>query len=165
MIAALALSSLLAAAPLAQGWDSPYEDALPEEDESPRRLRLTAWGGEGLARGGSGHSSTLLGAEVAWAFDTVDLGVAGYGYESLLDARRTWTPVVLARLTERFRTRRDVEAAFTFGIGAGRPRDWTAWFQVALGVRVNIGPMFLGGEIAFESYDLLRLAAGVGVAF
>ncbi len=162
--AALALSTCLAAAPLAQEWEAPpYADE--DVDRGERRLRLSLWGGDALATGGSGHGSTIWGGEAAYAFDTLDLGVAGYGYESLLDARRTWTPVLLLRLTERFETRRGVEAAFSFGLGAGRPRDWTAWFQVALGVRVNLGPMFLGGELAFEQYDLLRLAAGVGVAF
>lgn len=161
--AALALSTFLAAAPLAQEWEAPpYEE---EGEESPRRLRLALWGGEALADGGSGHGSTIYGGEAAWAFDAIDLGLAGYGYQSLVDARRQWTPVLLLRLTERFRTRRGLEASFTFGAGAGRPRDWTAWFQVALGLRMNLGPMFLGGELAFEQYDLLRLAAGVGATF
>ena len=121
--------------------------------------------GEALATGGTGHGSALYGGEAAWAFDSIDLGVAGYGYNSLLQSNRQWTPVVLARLTERFRTRRNLEAAFTFGVGAGRPKGWTAWFQVALGVRFDLGPMFLGGELAFEQYDLLHLTAGLGVTF
>jgi hypothetical protein len=162
--AALALSTFLASAPLAQEeWEAPpYEE---ERDENPRRIRLGVWGGEALGSGGSGRTSTLYGGEVAWAFDAFDLGVAGYGLQNLNDARREWTPVVLARLTERFRTRRGLEAAFSFGVGAGRPRDWTAWFQVALGLRLNLGPVFIGGELAFEQYDLLHLAAGVGAAF
>ncbi|HEY6099576.1 MAG TPA: hypothetical protein VIW03_09110 [Anaeromyxobacter sp.] len=162
--AALAVSALLSAAPVAQeDWEPPpYEE---ESDEGRKRIRLSAWGGDAMASGGSGHASTILGGEAAWAFDALDLGLAGYGYQDLLNARRSWTPVVLLRLTERFQTRRAVEAAFTFGVGAGRPRDWTVWFQVALGVRVNLGPMFLGGELAFEQYDLLRLAAGLGVSF
>jgi hypothetical protein len=166
VIAALAVSTLLAAAPpLAQDWETPpYEE---ERDEGrPRRIRLSLWGGEALATGGTGHGSSLYGGEAAWAFDAIDLGVAGYAYNSLLQSNRQWTPVVLARLTERFRTRRALEAAFTFGVGAGRPKlDWTAWFQVALGVRYELGPMFLGGELAFEQYDLLHLTAGVGVTF
>jgi hypothetical protein len=177
---ALVVSACLAAAPpalapdrlqepggqrleLAQGWEAPPSEE--EREESPRRIRLTAWGGEALASGGSGHGSALYGGEAAWAFDSIDLGVAGYGYRSIEDATRAWTPVVLLRLTERFLTRKGVEAAFTFGVGAGRPRDWTAWFQVALGVRLNLGPMFLAGELAFEQTDLLRLAAGVGATF
>jgi hypothetical protein len=162
--AALALSTFLASAPpLAQESGLPPYDE--ERDETPRRIRLSLWGGEALASGGTGHGSTLYGGEAAWAFDSIDLGVAGYGYQSIENARREWTPVALVRLTERFRTRRGLEAAFTFGIGAGRPRDWTAWFQVALGLRLDLGPVFLGGELAFEQYDLLHLAAGVGVAF
>ena len=177
MIVPLAVSVLLAAAPPAaatgldagprglaqeEGWELPPED---EDEEGRRRIRLAVWGGEALDTGGNGRSSGLLGGEAAWAFDSVDLGVSGYGYRSLRDADRTWTPVLLLRLTERFRTRRGIEAAFTFGVGAGRPDDWVAWFQVALGVRVDLGPLFLGGELAFEQNDLLRLAAGLGVAF
>jgi hypothetical protein len=161
---ALALATSLAAAPLAQDdLDAPpsYQD-----EEDPSRIRLTLWGGEALATGRTRHASTLYGGEAAWAFETLDLGVAAYGYQSLLQSTREWTPVVLARLTQRFRTRRMLEAAFTFGVGAGRPRaDWSIWLQVALGVRYDLGPMFLAGEIAFEQNDLLRLAGGVGVKF
>jgi len=163
VIAAAVLALSLSTASLAQEeWEVPAYD---ENGDEVRRLRLAVWGGEALDGGGAGRSSTLLGGELAWAFDSIDLGVAGYGYRSLVDATREWTPVVLLRLTERFRTRRGVEAAFSFGLGAGRPRDWIAWFQVALGARVNLGPLFIGGEIAFEQNDLLRLAAGLGVAF
>jgi hypothetical protein len=164
IVAALAVSTLLAAAPLRQDEELPPYDEQGDEDR-PRRVRLSLWGGEALATGGTGHGSAIYGGEAAWAFDSIDLGVAGYGYNSLIQSNRQWTPVVLARLTERFRTRRNLEAAFTFGIGAGRPKDWTAWFQVALGVRFDLGPMFLGGELAFEQYDLLHLTAGLGVTF
>lgn len=164
--AALAISTLCAAVPpLAQEEGAPpYEE--DRDEEHPRRIRLALWGGEALATGGNGHGSSLYGGELAWAFDGLDLGVAGYGYNSLLQSNRPWTPVVLARLTERFRTRRALEAAFTFGIGGGRPKaDWAWWFQVALGVRYDLGPMFLAGELAFEQYDLLHLTAGLGVTF
>jgi hypothetical protein len=164
IVAALAVSTLLAAAPLRQDEELPPYDEQGDEDH-PRRVRLSLWGGEALATGGTGHGSAIYGGEAAWAFDSIDLGVAGYGYNSLVQSNRQWTPVVLARVTERFRTRRNLEAAFTFGIGAGRPKDWTAWFQVALGVRFDLGPMFLGGELAFEQYDLLHLTAGLGVTF
>jgi len=158
---------LAAIAPLAQE-DS--EDEGPswqggEEDEDRPHVRLTAWGGEALATGGSGRGSGFVGGEAAWAFETLDLGVAGSGYRELRDATREWTPVVLVRMTQRFKMRRGLEAAFGFGVGAGRPRGWTGWYQVALGFRVPLGPMFLGGELAFEQNDLLRLGAGVGVAF
>lgn len=179
MIAAsLVVSTLLASGPPVRAPDRVREplprEALaqeqwelpPEEDEEGgKRVLLSVWGGEAFATGGNGRSSALLGGEAAWAFESLDLGVAGYGYRSLIDAKREWTPVLLLRLTQRFHTRRGLEAAFTFGVGAGRPDDWMAWFQVALGVRVNLGPLFLGGELAFEQYDLLRLAAGLGVAF
>jgi hypothetical protein len=72
---------------------------------------------------------------------------------------------VMLRLVNRFQTGRGLEATFGFGLGAARPDDWVAWFQVALGVRLDLGPAFVGGELAFEQYDVLRLAGGVGLRF
>lgn len=157
--AALALSLAVAQA------DYDYPGYPEAEDEEQPHVLLSAWGGTALGDGGSGRSSTILGGEAAWAFESMDLGIAGYGYQNLEDASREWTPVMLLRLTQRFRTRRGVEAALTFGIGAGRPDDWDAWYQVAIGGRADLGPMFLAGELAFEQFDILRLAAGVGVRF
>ena len=125
---------------------------------------MSAWGGEAFDTGGSGQSYGALGAEVAWAFDPLDVGLAGYAYQGLSDTR-TWTPVAMLRLTERFLMRSGVEGTFGLGLGAARPAGWRGWFQVALGVRVPLGPLFLGGELAFERGDLLRLAAGLGAAF
>jgi hypothetical protein len=136
-----------------------------EDGEERQRLFVTAWGGEALSTGGDGRSSSLLGAEVAWAFDSLEVGHAGYGYRGQRDEGPGWAPVALLRVTPRFPTRGGLEAGLTFGIGAARPDDWKAWYQVALGGRLPLGPLFLSGEIAFEQYDLLRLAAGVGVAF
>ncbi len=153
---ALALALSLAAA---QG-----DDYYPEPAEEPQsHVLLAAWGGTALENAGTGRSSTLLGGEAAWTFESLDLGVAGYGYQRLPNSTREWTPVALVRLTQRFLVRRDVEAALTFGAGAGRPDGWQAWFQIALGARVNLGPMFIAGELAFEQLDVLHLAAGVGV--
>jgi hypothetical protein len=151
-------------ATLAQAsWDG---DAWDEDDDEDRpRFLLSVWGGQALADAGAGRGSGFLGAEAAWALASFDLGIAGSAYRDLEEADRLWTPVVLARLTQRFRTRRGVEAAFGFGLGAGRPDDWVAWYQLALGVRVPLGPLFLGGEIAFERYEIIRLGAGLGVAF
>jgi hypothetical protein len=162
--AALALSLVAAqAAPLSQGeWEGSWEEDDPEEEP---RLFLSVWGGEALDEAGAGRASAMLGGEVDWAFRTLDLGVAGYGYRRLSDAEREWTPVALVRLVQRFRTRAGLEATFALGLGAGRPDGWTAWYQVALGGRATFGPLFVGGELSFEQYDLLRLAAGVGLAF
>lgn len=171
MIAA-ALALALAAAPLRPEPLAPpdlaqaeYEGAFEDGEEDRPRVLLSAWGGEVLDDAGSGKASGFLGAEVAYAFESIDVGLAGYGYRALADAERAWTPIVLVRLTQRFRTRSAVEAAFSLGVGAGRPDDWEAWYQVALGVRVGYGPMFVAGELAFEQGDLLRLGAGLGVAF
>jgi hypothetical protein len=162
-VIAAALALALGAAPvLAQDWEP---GAWDDEEERRPRLFLSVWGGEALDGGGSGGSSAVLGGEAAWAFDALDLGVAGYGYRRLEEAEREWTPVALVRIGQRFQTRRGLEAIFAFGIGAGRPDDWVAWYQVALGVRATFGPLFLGGELAFERYELLRLTAGLGLAF
>jgi hypothetical protein len=51
-------------------------------------------------------------------------------------------------------------------MGAARPASsWTAWYQLAIGFRLDLGPIFLGGEVGFERYELLRLAGGIGAAF
>jgi hypothetical protein len=137
-----------------------------QDEEHQKRFFLSAWAGEGLEDGGSGRSASMLGGELAIAFSSLDLGIATYGYRSLSEATREWTPVAMLRLTQRFPTGRGVEATFGFGAGAGRPSNrWVAWFQVALGIRVPLGPIFLGGELSFEQYSLLRLAAGLGLAF
>jgi hypothetical protein len=152
-----------AAAKLAlDDWESGWADDADDEDAP--RLFLTAWGGEALDQSGDGKSSSIVGGEVAWAFSALDLGLAGYGYRGLVDAR-AWTPVALVRLAQRFRTRAGIEATLALGIGAGRPAGWTAWYQLALGGRATFGPVFVAGELSFEQYDLLRLAAGLGVAF
>jgi hypothetical protein len=142
-------------------WDSPSYD----DEEHPARVRVAVWGGDALGEAGSGRTSTHVGGEAGWAFEHIDLGVLGSAYRNLADADREWTPVVLARLTQRFKMRRGVEAAFGFGLGAGRPKGWTAWYQLAIGVRVPVGPLFLAGELGFEQNDLLRLAGGLGFAF
>lgn len=157
---ARAAEPALAAAPA--GAD-PYDDDEPSEEEPTPRLILTAWGGEGFGTGGRGLSAPLAGGEVAWAFDQVDVGVAAYGYHGLLATAPGWSPVALLRLTERFEVRRGVDAAFTFGAGAGHPGHWVVWFQVALGLRVDLGPVFLAAETAFEQYDLVRVAGGIGL--
>lgn len=166
MIAAALALSLVAsqAAPLAQAeWgDASWEE---HEEEDVPRLFLTAWGGEAYDDGGDGRSSGIAGGEITWALRALDLGLAGYGYRRLAEAEREWTPVALLRLGQRFRTRSGLEATFALGIGAGRPDGWTAWYQVALGGRATFGRVFVAGELAFEQYDLLRLAAGLGVGF
>lgn len=165
---ALAPVSLTLARPLAQAdyADSEDEPRYDDDDERPRpHLLVSGWGGEALAHGGAGRSSSFYGGEVAWVFPSLDLGVAGSWYRALRDANRTWTPVVLTRVTQRFLTGRGLEAAFSLGFGAGRPAGWIGWYQVAIGVRLPLGSLYLGGELAFEQYDIIRLGAGLGAAF
>ena len=158
--ALLALALAGTPALLQQEWEAPYG----EQGESGKHLFLTAWGGEAFDTSGNGRTSGTFGGEVAWAFDQLDVGVAGYGYNGLTPAR-AWTPVGMLRLTQRVTMRTGVEATFGFGLGAGELKGWVPWFQVALGVRIPLGPLVLGGELSFERYYLLGLRAGLGLAF
>jgi hypothetical protein len=148
-----------------RAWDDEQPPGYADEDEPRPHVLVSVWSGEALGGGGSGRSSSFFAGEADWAFEHLDLGVQGAAYRSLTDSTRAWTPVALLRLTQRFRGRRGAELAFGFGLGAGHPSGWTAWYQVTLGVRVPLGPVFLGAELAFEQYDLLRLGGGIGVAF
>lgn len=162
---ALLAALLLAAAPAPAGAYDPFEDDPPGGQERPR-LHLTAWGGAlvGAPGSGRGGSGSLAAGEVAWSFDSLDLGVQAAAAQ--LDAGSSaFSPIVLLRLGQRFETRRGVEATFTLGLGAARRDRWEGWFQVALGGRVPLGPLFLAAELAFEQADLIRLTGGLGVRF
>ena len=153
--------------PLVLHQEDDWEEHGGQEERPPPRLLLSAWGGEGFLAGGSGAGIGLLSAEVAWAFRSVDVGISGTAYRNVPadDVVHPVTPVVLLRLTQRFHTRRGFDAAFSLGFGAGRLASWHGWYQVAMGLRVPLGPLFLGGELAFEQLDILRLSAGIGVGF
>jgi len=138
-----------------------WEGGEGEEDGAPR-LFVTAWGGEAFDLGGDGRDGAAFGGEVAYALAFGDLGLWGAAYKIRNDGE-DWAPIALLRLTNRFPAGRGVEAAFTFGVGAGRPQDWRLWFQVALGMRLDLGPMFLAGELSFEQEQLLRLSGGLGM--
>lgn len=162
MLPALLTAALLAAAP-GEPYD-PFEDAPPGSEERPRLL-VTAWGGGFTGAPGSGRGGGALGGgEVSWSFDTMDLGVQALAAQ-LEPAGSRFSPVLLLRLGQRFETRGGAEATFTVGLGAARRDRWEAWFQVGLGGRVNLGPLFLAAELAFEQADLVRLAGGLGVRF
>jgi hypothetical protein len=160
----LPVAALLVGLALGQAVDDPWAS---EEDPGDRRHRvsISAWGGNAWDIGNQGGASAaVVGGEVAYAFRSLDIGLAGYGYR-LPDEERSWTPVGLVRLINRFPTGNGVEATFALGVGAARPAGWQAWFQVALGVRVDLGRAFVGGELSFEQNNLLRLAGGLGVKF
>lgn len=150
-----------------QGYDGYDDDAEFEGSRGPR-IFLSAYGGQAWVLGGGRDIQgdvPVLGGEIAYAFRFGDLGVAGYGYR-FPNVRDDWSPVVLLRLTNRFQTYRGLDATFTFGIGGARPDDdWQAWFQLALGARIDLGRAWIGGELSFEQEDLLRLVGGVGVKF
>lgn len=150
---------------LATAQVDPWDEDDYDEEQDRDRILVSVWGGNAWETGTRGGGSfPLAGGEIAYAFDSIDVGVAGYGYR-LPEKKDPWTPVVMLRLVNRFQTGRGLEATFGFGLGAARPDDWVAWFQVALGVRLDLGPAFVGGELAFEQYDVLRLAGGVGLRF
>jgi hypothetical protein len=162
----LPLAALLAGLAAGQAQADPWAD---EEDaeaaERRERVTISAWGGNAWDVANQfGSSAAVFGGEIAYVFRSMDLGLAGYGYH-LPDERRSWTPVGMVRLINRFPTGNGVEATFALGIGAARPDDWIAWFQVALGVRIDLGRAFVGGELSFEQNNLLRLAGGLGVKF
>jgi hypothetical protein len=154
---------LLACAPLAaQAQDEEAYQESPR-DEQHDLLHVTAWGGSLFDLSGHDSAAALLGGEVALAFESVDIGVLAQGYHlGLSRARSPWAPVVMARLLQRFETRRGIEATLGFGLGAARTTGWEGWFQLALGVRLAAGPVFFAGEVGFEQLNLFRLAAGVG---
>ena len=138
-------------------WEGQAQERAP-------RLFIIAWGGEAFGLGGGDvGDGAAFGGEVSYAMPFGDLGLWGSGYK-VREGGDEWAPIMLLRLTNRFQTGRGLEAAFTFGGGAGRPvENWRLWFQVALGLRMDLGPLFLAGELSFEQDQLLRASAGLGV--
>ncbi len=141
------------------------EDVAYAEPPSAAHFHLTAWGGSSLDTTANNPGAAHFGGEVAYAFEAADVGILAEGYRLGDRARSPWAPVVLARYLQRFETRRGLEATLGFGLGVGRTKSWIGWYQVALGVRLLAGPLFIAGELGFEQLNLLRLAAGVGVRF
>ena len=161
IVRAHVMALLVAAAPLAA---AAQEEGYASAPSSPH-LHLTAWGGSLIDTGGQFPAAGLAGGEIAWAFETLELGALGQEYNLGRRARTPWTPVVLARIRQRFETRRGLDATVGFGIGAGRIVHWETWFQFTIGLRLYAGPIFIAGEVGFERLDLFRLAGGLGVAF
>jgi len=95
----------------------------------------------------------------------VDVGLEALAYRGAGDTRNDWARIGLVKLTQRFAMRRGLEATFSIGVGAARTPAWVGWYQVALGMRVPLGPIFVGAELSFEQLDILRVAGGLGVAF
>lgn len=156
------------AAALALSLAAPPDDDWEEGGyyEPARHLQLTAWGGGSVLLDRSGATSPWLGAEVGYSFAEAALSVLFEEHHYGDPAARTWTPVAVARLEQRFETRRGLEGTLTLGLGTGRPsQSWTFWYQVALGVRLGGDPFFLRGELGFERDNYFRAGAGLGVAF
>ncbi len=163
-VRAWALAFLVASAPLPASAQDEDGEGYAEPTSSPH-LHLTGWGGTLIDTGGEFPAAGLAGGEVAWAFETLELGALAQGYHLGRRARTPWSPVILARIRQRFETRRGLDAIVSLGIGAGRVDHWETWFQFAVGLRLYAGPVFVTGEVGFERLDLFRLAGGVGVAF
>jgi hypothetical protein len=143
----------------------------PDEDEEPAapepaRWTLSATGGAAIPVGSAGGATApFAGAEIAFDLGFADVGLLAQAYRLGTEGAPPWSPVLLARLEERFETLRGAEAFLAFGIGAGRPRAWTVWYQLSLGVALRQGPLSLGLEVGFEQQDLLRLAGSIGWRF
>lgn len=158
---ALALSLALQASTDWDG-DEPRWDA-----PSDRHLELGVWGGSSLDLQRGGSFAPWAGAELGWRFTESAVSLLFEGHRYGADrASRAWTPVILARVEQRFETMRGLQGTFAFGAGAGRPyRSWELWLQVAFGLRLERGPLFLRAELGFERQSDLRLGAGAGLAF
>jgi len=155
------LALLLAALPVAAA-------AQDEETYGERphggSLNLVAWGGGLLDLGGRYPGAAMYGGELSYSFEAVDLGVMAQSYNlGGPRADTAWSPILLGRFEQRFETRRGVEAVLALGIGAARIKGWQAWYQLAFGLRLGLGRLFLAGEVGFEQLSLFRLAGGVGV--
>lgn len=149
----------------AGAWD---EDEPRWSEGREGRLTLKLLGGGSSILDGSGHTSPWLGGEVGWDFTstTLSLLAEGHRYGDRSLASRTWTPVGLVRLAQRFEAARRVEAALVIGLGAGKPRSsWTLWYQLAFWVRLGADPFFLALEAGFERDSFARYGGGVGVSF
>jgi hypothetical protein len=157
-----AITALLAALLLFPLVASPQDEEIYDQPERLGRLHVTAWGGTLVDLGRESGAAGLLGGEIAWAFDSLEVGVLGQGYRLGDRARSPWAPVILARLEQHFVTRRGIDATLALGLGAGRTQSWVGWYQFALGLRLGEGPLYVAAEIGFEQLDLFRLAAGVG---
>jgi hypothetical protein len=156
---------LACALALASATDDDWEESRWEEPI--RHLQLTAWGGGSILLDQSGAASPWLGAELGWSFPDVGLSAMFEEHRYGRDlASRTWTPVAVARLEQRFETRRGLDGTLVVGLGAGKPEtSWIFWYQLAIGVRVGGDPFFLRAEVGFERDNFLRLGAALGLAF
>jgi hypothetical protein len=145
-----------------------WDDELPEYVEQRPHVQLSLWGGGATLLDRGGGTTPFLGAEAGWLFSqqTLSLLFDAHRYGADLSTR-TWTPVALVRLEQRFETQRGLEAALVVGIGAGKPeRSWIAWYQFGLGVRLLLGdPFFVKGELGFERDNFFRFGGAVGLSF
>jgi len=160
--ALLLAAALLPACVAAQEEDEETFSAPPPDQD---RVHLTALGGALFDLSGSGGTYSFVGGELAYAFESMDVGILAQGYRLGRRASSVWSPVVMARFLQRFETRRGLEATFGIGLGAGKTDRWVGWYQLALGVRLIEGPLFVQGELGFEQLDLFRLGAGIGLRF
>jgi hypothetical protein len=153
--------ALLPTAVRAQDEDETFSAPPPDED----RIHVTAMGGALFDLRGSGETYSFVGGEVAYSFEQMDIGILAQGYRLGQRATSLWSPVVMARFLQRFETRKGLEATFGVGLGAGKTDTWRGWYQLALGMRLIEGPLFIQGELGFEQLDLFRLGGGIGFRF
>ncbi len=172
LVPAAALALALLGAP-----DDDLDDERPRYEDSSRHFELAAWGGNSWLVGqGQSGSGPFGGAELGWAFETTTLGLLyeRHGY------RESGVPVSadvgVLRVEQRFESYRGLEGMLTLGLGAGQVRSrqtpdgrvatvWEFWYQLALGVKLGSGPVFVKGEFGFERQSWVRVGAALGVAF
>jgi hypothetical protein len=123
---ALALSLALQASTDWDGdeprWDAPVE----------RHLELGVWGGSSLDLQRGGGFAPWAGAELGWRFTESAVSLLFEGHRYGTDrADRAWTPVILARVEQRFETLRGLQGTFAFGAGAGRSSFAPSWASSA----------------------------------
>jgi hypothetical protein len=154
---------LLLAAPLAA---AAQDEDTYSEPRGGGTVNVMGWGGAMFDLGNQNPSAGLYGGEISYSLSSLDLGVMGEAYRLGTSRSNTeWSPVILARIEQRFETLRGTDAVLALGLGAARLRGWQAWYQIAFGLRLGFGPAFVAGEVGFEQLSLFRLAAGLGVRF
>ena len=103
------LLALLLLLPLAAAGQD--DEPTYSEPEVGERFHVVGWGGTLLDLRGDSSGAGHVGGEVAYSFESLDVGILGEGYRlNPSRAKRPWTPVVLLRLEQRFETRRGLEA-------------------------------------------------------
>jgi hypothetical protein len=130
-----------------------------------RHWSILGWGGAGFKVDATGETPPLAGLEASYALELMDVGILQQAYQLKENGHYRVVPATLLRVEERFETRRGLDAVLAFGLGGAKAAQWELWYHIALGLRLNLGPVIIGGEVGFEQFELLRLAGCAGISF